>query len=214
MLENYFRIPLSHIFFRAQNSFSPLLIVMHGLGDHMYSYVDFPQYLLSNEIHTLLFNAPEPYFMGWKWYDLEGDPQIGLRKSKALIEESISIITQNISIPKEWIFLSGFSQGGVVSLYTGLRTQEPYAGLICLSGYLYGKPEEFTKESKKTPIYMAHGLYDDLIPIDLVRQHAKELQSLQYHLTWEEYPMPHTITTEELHSLKMWLRRQIQEILS
>lgn len=212
MLENYFSIPLSHIFFKAKNESSPLLIVMHGLGDQMHSYKDFPQYLLQDEIHTILFNAPEPYFMGWKWYDIDGDQQIGLNKSKQLIEESISTITQKLSISKNWIFLSGFSQGGVVSLFTGLRTKEPYAGLICLSGYLYGDREDFTEESKRTPIFMSHGLFDDLIPIQLVRQHAKKLQSLNYNILWEEYPIPHTISLEELNSLKNWLKQQIQKI--
>ncbi len=212
MFEHYFDIPLSHIFFKAKEESTPLLIVMHGLGDHMYSYVDFPTYLLSDKIHTLLLNAPDPYFMGWKWYDIDGDQRIGLNKSRNLIEESITIITKKLSIPKNWIFLSGFSQGGVVSLYTGLRSKEPYAGLICLSGYLYGEKHEFTKESIESPIFMAHGLYDDLIPIYMVRNHARELQSLHYNVIWEEYPIAHTITIEELNSLKNWLLKHIEKI--
>lgn len=210
---NTLDIPLKNLFFPAKEKKSPLLIVMHGLGDEMYSYQDFPRYLLQNQIHTLLLNAPDPYFMGWKWYDIDGDQEIGLKKSRNLIENSIDIIKKQLQLSKKEIFLSGFSQGGVVSLYTGLRSKEPYAGLICLSGYLYGNSSEFTIESKLSPIFMAHGQFDDLIPIALTKKHAELLTTLGYKLHWEEYPIAHSICLEELEALKQWLTIRISEIV-
>ncbi|MCX7809349.1 MAG: alpha/beta hydrolase-fold protein [Leptospiraceae bacterium] len=206
-------LPLKNLLFPAKNKVSPLLVVMHGLGDEMYSYQDFPRYLLQDQIHTLLLNAPEPYYMGWKWYDIDGDQEIGLSNSRNLIEQSVEIIQKTFSIPKNWIFLSGFSQGGVVSLYTGLRSKEPYAGLICLSGYLFGNPEDFTEESKNSSIFMAHGQFDDLIPISITRKHYQLLKQYGYNVHWEEYPIAHTICLEELESLKQWLTYRIKEIL-
>ncbi|MFN3603451.1 MAG: alpha/beta hydrolase [Leptonema sp. (in: bacteria)] len=205
-------LPLRNLYFPSKNKEAPLLVVMHGLGDQMESYKDFPELLLKNEIHTLLFNAPEPYFMGWKWYDLDGNQEIGLNKSRILIEESISLIYDTLQIPKDKIFLSGFSQGGVVSLYTGLRSQEAYAGLICLSGYLFGEEKEFTQASRKTPVFMAHGIYDDLIPISMVREHKEYLIEKNYQVLWKEYPIPHTICMEEMEDLREWLRNRIQEL--
>jgi phospholipase/carboxylesterase len=210
---NTLSIPLKNLFFPAKEKKSPLLIVMHGLGDEMYSYQDFPRYLLQDQIHTLLLNAPDPYFMGWKWYDIDGDQEIGLKKSRNLIEDSIEIIKKQLQLSKKEIFLSGFSQGGVVSLYTGLRSKEPYAGLICLSGYLYGNSSEFTIESKLSPIFMAHGQFDDLIPIALTKKHAELLTTLGYKLHWEEYPIAHSICLEELEALKQWLTIRISEIV-
>jgi phospholipase/carboxylesterase len=210
---NTLYIPLKNLFFPAKEKKSPLLIVMHGLGDEMYSYQDFPTYLLQNQIHTLLLNAPDPYFMGWKWYDIDGDQEIGLKKSRNLIEDSIEIIKKQLQLSKKKIFLSGFSQGGVVSLYTGLRSKEPYAGLICLSGYLYGNSSEFTIESKLSPIFMAHGQFDDLIPISITKKHAELLTTLGYKLHWKEYPIAHSICLEELEALKQWLTIRISEIV-
>jgi predicted esterase len=206
-------LPLKNLLFPAKNKVSPLLVVMHGLGDEMYSYRDFPEYLLKNEIHTLLLNAPEPYFMGWKWYDIDGDQEIGLRNSRQMIEESVRIIQEELSISKQWIFLSGFSQGGVVSLYTGLRSKEPYGGLVCLSGYLFGNVSDFTDESKNTPIFMAHGQFDDLIPISLAKGHAELLKRANYQLQWEEYPIAHTICIEELEALRNWLKNKINQFI-
>ncbi len=200
-------LPLKNLYYPSKKKDSPLLIVMHGLGDQMESYQDFPEFLLKDEIHTILLNAPDPYFMGWKWYDIDGDQEIGLKKSRQLIEESIEVITTKISTRKNKIFLSGFSQGGVVSLYTGLRSKEPFAGLICLSGYLFGN--EFTSESKSTPIFMAHGIYDDLIPISLAKTHYQFLIENNYTVNWKEYPIPHSICAEEMNDLKEWLFQQI-----
>lgn len=202
-------LPLRNIYYPSKKKESPVLIIMHGLGDQMESYRDFPELLLKNEIHTFLFNAPDPYFMGWKWYDLEGEQEIGLKKSRFLIEESVEIIQKEFNISKNQIFLSGFSQGGVVSLYTGLRSKEPYGGLICLSGYLFGEEKDFTIESKKTPIFMVHGIYDDLIPAFLAKNHRDYLSNLGYNIFWKEYPMPHTIVSEEIEDLKNWLKEQI-----
>lgn len=205
-------LPLRNLYYPSKKKDSPLLIVMHGLGDQMESYQDFPELLLKDNIHTLLLNAPDPYFMGWKWYDIDGDQEIGLKRSQQFIEETLFIIKRELFIQKNKIFLSGFSQGGVVSLYVGLRSKESFAGLICLSGYLFGREEDFTVESKSTAIFMAHGIYDELIPISLAKEHKNYLQKLNYQVFWEEYPMPHSICMEEIESLRNWLSSRIENI--
>ncbi len=202
-------IPLQNLLFRAKVNTAPLLVIMHGLGDNMYSYQDFHQMLFPEKMHTLLLNAPFPYFMGWKWYDLDGEQEAGLTQSRKLIEESIEILQKRLYIQKHQIFLSGFSQGGVVSLYTGLRSHTPFGGIISLSGYLVGEKENFTIESLQTPIYMAHGIFDDLIPINLGKSHANYLKKLGYDVFWKEFRIAHSINYEEVESLKEWLNDKI-----
>ena len=74
-------LPLRNHFIPADRKDSALLIIMHGLGDRMESFFDFPSLLLGNRISYLFLNAPDAYVVGWKWYDLDGQQEIGLKKS-------------------------------------------------------------------------------------------------------------------------------------
>ena len=68
--------------------------------------------------------------------------------------------------------LAGFSQGGAVSLYSGLRYPERLAGLVVLSSYL---PMRSTLDVERSPanaglpIFMAHGADDPVLPIAMGR---------------------------------------------
>lgn len=59
----------------------------------------------------------------------------GMLESKAALSE---IINQEIQggIPPSRIVLGGFSQGGAMSLLTGLTGETKLAGLVCISGWL------------------------------------------------------------------------------
>ncbi|MCS7205487.1 MAG: alpha/beta hydrolase-fold protein [Leptospiraceae bacterium] len=198
-------LPLrNYIFFSGWQTYT--LIIMHGLGDQMESYRDFPELIAIPNVNYILLNAPEPYVIGWKWYDLEGNQEIGLKNSQNLLEKTIEILKTKLKIEKNKIILSGFSQGGVVSLFTGLRSREAYGGIISLSGYFYGDYKELSQESKQTPIFLAHGLYDPLIPFDWVKTQAEQLNHLGYTITWKEYPIEHTISYVEIQDLRDWLK--------
>lgn len=178
---------------------------MHGLGDRMESFFDFPSLLLGNRISYLFLNAPDDYVVGWKWYDLEGKQETGLQKSRSLLDQTMEKIHQSLGIPASQIVLSGFSQGAVVSLYTGIRRNLPVAGIGALSGYLFGGLEEATEESKHSPIFMTHGLYDEVLPFEVSEKHGQQLSEAGYKLDWRDYPMGHQICQEEMQDFSQWL---------
>lgn len=198
-------LPLRNHFLPADRKDSGLLIVMHGLGDRMESFFDFPSFLLGSRISYLFLNAPDQYVVGWKWYDLDGQQETGLRKSRELLRKVFAHLEAEEGIPTDQIVLSGFSQGAVVSLYTGIRQEVPLAGIGALSGYLFGGLSESTEESKKTPVFMTHGLYDDVLPFQTSEQHAEELSEAGYKLDWRDYPMGHQICQEEMQDFGQWL---------
>jgi len=178
---------------------------MHGLGDRMESFFDFPSLLLGNRISYLFLNAPDAYVVGWKWYDLDGQQEIGLKKSRELLNQTIQHLNVEEGIAADQIVLSGFSQGAVVSLYTGIRREEPLAGIGALSGYLFGGVEDCTEASKSTPIFMTHGLYDDVLPYQNSEKHGQALSEAGYKLDWRDYPMGHQICQEEMQDFSQWL---------
>tara|TARA_B100000683_G_scaffold6064_1_gene6689 strand:- start:1407 stop:2036 length:630 start_codon:yes stop_codon:yes gene_type:complete len=198
-------LPLRNHFIPAERRDSALLIVMHGLGDRMESFFDFPSLLLGNRLSYLFLNAPDAYVVGWKWYDLDGQQETGLKKSRELLDATIDHLHKEEDIAPDQIVLSGFSQGAVVSLYTGIRRTRPLAGIGALSGYLFGGVEEASDASKNTPIFMTHGLYDEVLPYERSEQHGELLSEAGYKLDWREYPMGHQICQEEMQDFSQWL---------
>ncbi len=202
-------LPLRNLFFASTQPDAPLLIVMHGLGDRMESFRDFPDLLFGDRIHTLLLNAPDPYVVGFSWYELDGRQGPGLRRSRQLLEEIADRLGSTEpgmpGVPKERIVLSGFSQGAVVSLYTALRAAKAFAGVGALSGYFYGSADEISDAGRKTPVFMAHGLFDPVLPCETSRGHATMLEEAGIPLTWREYSIDHSLCTEEMQDFRSFL---------
>jgi len=152
------------------------------------------------------------------WYDvslgdLEGNPrradEQGVRESQAQITALIERETQR-GVGPERIVLAGFSQGGAVALQTGLRHPRKLAGVMALSCYLplaESLPREAAAANRATPIFMAHGVYDPLVPIAAAAGSMTYLTGLGYRVEWRQYPMPHSVCPQEIEDIGAWLRR-------
>ena len=148
------------------------------------------------------------------WYDIlqlggGAEDEAGIRDAQGLLEKLISRETGK-GIPHSRIVLAGFSQGGAIALQTGLRHAERLAGILALSTYL-PLEESLEKErqaaNQDLPIFMAHGEYDDMIPMDRAVRSRDALQSLGYAVEWREYPMPHSVCPEEIADIAAFLLR-------
>lgn len=147
------------------------------------------------------------------WYDILGpgqsEDETGLRRSQKSIE---ALIEQEKArgIQPAHIVLAGFSQGCAMTLQTGLRYPEKLAGLLCLSGYvpLNGSlAAERNAANQNTPILLAHGRSDPVIPLNRAEQSRDLLQGFGYQVEWHEYPMPHSVCPEEIEAVGVWLQR-------
>jgi len=149
------------------------------------------------------------------WYDIAyqelafKEDERGLRESQKLIEELI--VRENTrGIPSSRIVLAGFSQGGVLALQTGLRQSKPLAGLMALSSYLPMSPMievERNAASNSVPIFMGHGITDNIVPLALGKMSRDTLIKLGYEVDWHQYTMPHSVCPEELADIGVWLKR-------
>ena len=132
-----------------------------------------------------------------------------MRESQARIEALIAR-EKSRGIAADRVVLAGFSQGGAMALHTGLRHPERLAGIMALSCYLPLAdhfPGEATAANRATPIFMAHGTHDPLIPLDRARQARDTLARLGYRVEWHEYPMPHSVCDAEVVHIAEWLAR-------
>ena len=147
------------------------------------------------------------------WYDIThpdlalGEDETGIRSSQREIEK---LIQQEISrgIPAQRILLAGFSQGGAIALQTGLRYAKRLGGIIALSTYLPLKSSlgQETAFSQNIPIFMAHGSFDDVIPLQSAANSRTLLEEAGYTVQWHEYAMPHSVCAEEIEDISLWLQ--------
>ena len=199
------------------------VIWMHGLGADGSDFVPIVRELDLSGCPAIRFvfphAAPMPVtinngYVMRAWYDILGtdlvkrEDEAGLRKSQAAIEELIAQEKAR-GIAADHIILAGFSQGCAMAIQTGLRHSEKLAGLLCLSGYVplhATVAAERHTSNQQTPIFMAHGRGDPVIPIDRAEQSRDLLQALGYQVEWHEYLMQHAVCEEEIADIGNWLR--------
>jgi len=151
------------------------------------------------------------------WYDVvdaggaRREVEAGVRESQRRIEALIER-ERGRGTPSAAIVLAGFSQGGAMALHTGLRHPERLAGIMALSCFLpLGDtlPAEASAANRETPIFMAHGTGDPLIPLARGLEARDRLVTLGYPVSWHQYPMPHAVCAEEIADIAHWLRETL-----
>jgi len=152
------------------------------------------------------------------WYDIKytnlnkSEDESGLRTSEQAIAALIKQENQR-GIASKKIVLAGFSQGGAMVLQTSLRYPEKLAGMMVLSAYLplaNTALQEAHFANRETPIFMAHGELDPIVPIDLAIASRQHLRAGHYAVEWHQYPMAHSVCDQELADISKWLTKILQ----
>lgn len=149
------------------------------------------------------------------WYDIRDadlanrEDKDGVRKSAALVEQLIDAELA-AGIPSDKIVLAGFSQGGAIALHLSTRIPHKLAGIVALSTYLT-MPENLADEKAPanidTPIFMAHGSQDPVVPMQRGQYSAKVLEENGFSISWQDYPMAHAVCLEEIQALGQYLNK-------
>ncbi|KPK29311.1 MAG: carboxylesterase [Nitrospira bacterium SG8_3] len=147
------------------------------------------------------------------WYDVLGMPGSGgieLAEFFESVDHLDALIEKEMEsgMPSERILLAGFSQGGAISLHTGLTYGKHLAGILALSTYLPTADklaEQTSLVNKDIPIMMAHGTMDPVIPMAHALRTKHALRRLGYEIIWHEYPIMHGVCAEEIRDITAWL---------
>lgn len=145
------------------------------------------------------------------WYDIisldaEGRADAaGVHASTAILEELIAREKAR-GIDAGKIVIAGFSMGGAIAINTALHTREKLAGMMALSTYvpLSGEVDE-AKGSRDLPVFMAHGTFDPMLPMQWGQQSADRLKKAGFTIEWHDYPMAHAVCPEEIRDIREWL---------
>jgi phospholipase/carboxylesterase len=201
---------------------SAAVIWLHGLGADGNDFVPIIPQLNLSECPAIRFVFPSApslavtvnggYVMP-AWYDIT-ERNINAREDLAGIHQSAAAISELIDreasrgIAYENIVLAGFSQGCAMSLQVGLRFPHTLAGIMALSGYLplaNSLALERSEANSKTPIFMAHGVWDAVITPERAEASADTLEKLGYQVDWNTYPMEHSLHPDELVDISRFL---------
>jgi len=200
------------------------VIWLHGLGADGNDFAPIvPELTLPDDfgIRFIFPNAPlqsvtcNGGYVMRSWYDIyslndfEKEDKVGLIQSQQSIE---ALIQQEIQrgINPGRIILMGFSQGGAVALYTGLRFSQRLAGIGALSTYLPLRDELASEQHSSNtdiPIFMAHGSHDQVVRYEIGESSCKHLQQLGYDVHWNSYPMEHSVCPEEITDISTWIAK-------
>jgi phospholipase/carboxylesterase len=200
------------------------VIWMHGLGDDGQGWSQVvPELRLpaSLRVRFLFPHAPvmpltinQGYRMR-AWYDVraanitERADLDGVRRSQRQVEALIEHEASRGVSPAR-IVLAGFSQGGAIALFAGLRHPQRLAGIVALSTYLIGPDflaAEASSANRDVPIFMAHGTRDPVVQLAWGASSRRALEAAGWSVEWHEYPMEHSAVIEEIVAAGEFLAR-------
>ena len=198
------------------------IIVLHGLGASATDFVPVArQWNLAalGDVRYVFPFAPElPVTINGgmrmpAWYDILGLDLVRREDEKSLRESGAALqalIDSEIArgIPASRIVLAGFSQGCAMTLLAGLRAPQRLAGLLGMSGYLplaATTASERSDANQDTPIFLAHGRMDPVVPFQRGTESRDALVALGHAVEWHEYPMQHSVCEEEIEHMQAWL---------
>ncbi|KAK7502118.1 hypothetical protein BaRGS_00006482 [Batillaria attramentaria] len=153
------------------------------------------------------------------WFDIHGldsnSPQdtAGIKEAshtlQTLVEKEVSS-----GIPRNRIFIGGFSQGGAVALYTAFAVNKPIGGVVALSTWLplhkvimkEGEP----KYNKDVPVLQCHGTHDPLVHFHWGQETCGFLRSFNPNVEFKSYEgMMHSSCPEEMQDVKEFLEKHL-----
>ena len=202
------------------------VIWLHGLGADGWDFVPIVRELPLPDELALRFIFPHapvrPVTINGgaemrAWYDIAMNDisrlpdEGGIRESQAAVERLIAReVGRGMDAGR--IVLAGFSQGGAIALQAGLRHASRLAGIVALSTYLpleESLEAEASSANQATPIFMAHGTEDPIVPIQLAELSRAALKSRGYDVEWHTWSMPHAVCAEEIEAVSAFLGRVV-----
>jgi len=200
------------------------VIFLHGLGDDGHGWSDVVPALelpATLQVRFIFPHAPEipvtvngGYVMP-AWYDIfDADlnaraDMAGVRTSRVHVDHLIARERKR-GIAHQRIVLGGFSQGGAMALYAGLRHPLRLAALIALSAYVIDPMSleaEAASANRDVPIFMAHGDADDVVHYHWGEASRSLLERAGWNVAWHRYPMGHGAIAEEIAEMGRFVER-------
>ena len=189
-------------------------IVLHGWGANQHDLVPFVRNLNLKNYYSFFPNAPFDVpgtagtGKGWFSFPINDESENELAQSKVQLLAHINEVEKR-GFNLINIVIIGFSQGAAMALEILLSNRKRIGAVIALSGFLIegSNLDTLNEEIKETPIFLAHGQYDTILPFKTSKLSAKALKNAGLKITWKEYPMGHEIIADEVEDIRGFLNK-------
>ena len=146
--------------------------------------------------------------MGRQWFDL-ADSTAGPAAAGALIEQSMAAVIDELGLEMSAVALTGFSQGGMMSLHCGLRMAPRPAALVSFSGALLSD-DGIAAEDGRPAVLLVHGTDDQVVPFSMMQAAATALAAHDVSVQCVERPgLAHGIDPDALTAAIDFLADQL-----
>ncbi len=185
--------------YRPSKEYS-LVVCLHGAGFTGEEYLERWRARLGDD-----FGLACPTYPSGAWFT---------RHAEDLVLETIRHVRRRFHVDLDRIFLTGMSNGGIGAWLIGMHHAPLFAGIAPMASGLDDALMPFLENLRNTPIYIIHGVKDQVMPVELSRSIVRELDALGYpHVYREhrrEHPMAggHYFPREELPELVAWFSEQ------
>jgi phospholipase/carboxylesterase len=196
----------------------PLLVMLHGYGSNERDLFELGAYL-DPRLHIVSARGVLNLGFGFAWYHLGGEPgslvpdPATRARARDLLAHLVADLPGRLGSDPRRTYLLGFSQGAIMSLALAGQAPERLAGIIAVSGYL--DPESLDGPLPpgiaNLPILQIHGTEDAVIPVAAARRTRDMLAPMARRLTYQEYPIGHTISMDGLQLIQSWLAERLEE---
>ena len=197
-----------------------MVILSHGRGADMNDLADLaPMLDAAGGCRFVFPNAPKPFepypgmAIGWTWFEGWPPQHQSVVESRGEMLRFIDEIAQKYPTPDGKLIVGGFSQGALMALDSGLRTDRKLAGILCMSGGLYEADLPDLRPRAGLPVLIAHGSADDVVPVNHARRARRVLEDAGLEVEYHEYPMAHQVATEEAEAVRDFLERVLTSVV-
>lgn len=203
-------------FYEYSDSKNPkyLVIFLHGYGANGENLISLSQELkhVLPEAHFISPNAIEPWEGGfpdaYQWFSLNGGfglrnlPELAdeIKNANKLLSNFIDAQLERFNLATKDLFLVGFSQGAMMSMYQGLTQESAPAGIIAFSGKLVLPEMIGQKTLSKPSICLIHGESDSVVPFENFLEAKKLLE--EQKISFESHAVPHLDHSIDIHGIR------------
>ena len=196
----------------------PLVILLHGYGSNeadLYALAE----KLPVEFLVISARAPHTLSLGqYAWYALDyssGEAvhnETEAEESRLLLRRFIDQVCKEFPVDTKRIFIIGFSQGAIMGYSVALTFPSLVCGVGALSGRLLEQIKpivnvERVAGEQKLALFVGHGTLDKVLAVAHAHEAKAYLEGLNISLTYNEYPIAHAISSDEMQDLAEWLKQ-------
>lgn len=199
---------------------APLLIMLHGRGSNEKDLFPFADHV---DNRLIVVTPRGPLTLGnnkFAWFDLsfkEGKfhyIESEIDTHRKMILEYVDQLIEAYDANPNAVYIGGFSQGAIMSLYAAMTAPEKFDGIYCMSGQMY---PNFKSQMKSGPafneldILITHGKKDNVLPFEDIKKSALFLKTSGAKVETKWYDVGHTVSSENINDLVYWLSTLIDK---